>query len=233
MDDEPGGAKRRRMPDAWADELLGRLLHYRDMAEADPAEAEKWGGRALKEARQLVEGLTGWAAGSTPAEPPADPATRRRWISRRLDDAPHMPQWAAFELKHALAALDHGQVEPLLTKTRTRKRAKKPMEQAEAKWRLLAHAEWLAGRGMKMHEAKATVASAIGLAPENLDQWRYVEFADRPQGMTDLLRGARYAGEAEAMGYEPVGSRWNYVDGPAVRDLNSLAAAYRKATLGT
>jgi len=232
MVDEPGGAKRRRMPDARADELLGRLLHYRDMAEADPAEAEKWRGYALREARELVEGLTGWTVGPTPVKPPADPIERRKWIAHRLDYVPHMPAWASTELRHALAALDHGQIEPLLTPAK-KNRAKKPMEQAEAKWRLLAHVEWLAGQGKKMYEAKALVASAIRLSPEVLDQWRYVEFADRPARMTDLLRMARYAGQVEAMGYEPVGTIWEMVDGPAVRDLDALAAAYRKATHGT
>lgn len=232
MDDQPKGAKRRRMPDAYAEELLGRLLHYREIVAADPNQAEVWRGRAMHEARKLVEGLTAWAAEWTPPRPPADPAERRRWISCRLHDVPHMPAWAAIELRRALAALDHGQVEPLLAPTPTRKRAKRPMEQAEAKWRLLAHTEWLAGQGVKMHEAKARVADAIGLAPENLDQWRYVE-AEPPQKWRVLFIRARVAGEHLAAGIPYRDSWWELVDGPAVRDLAALAAAYRKATHGT
>jgi hypothetical protein len=217
------------MLEAREGELLARLRGYRERVERDPDVAMQWRSYALKEMRELCEGLIGWTAPELHAPPPADVAERRRILADAVQSAPLFPPWGRQELAQALRALEDGQQDPLLTPAPTNRRATNPHDVIIAQLHLLVWIEWQVARGRAKADVEREAAAAIRKSAESFDQWRRVSLNDWLQrdDWESRMRAAHAAGEAEREGYPLRDSLWEM--DRHLRDLKALAKNYKLA----
>jgi hypothetical protein len=171
-----------QLSDAVAETMLREILALRRQAlrETGPAVGAAFD-TAQQKARELVEGIAGWAFYGTIFERSAaaddfysllSPRERRDTIQSTLSRIPLLAGPQCEEIVHALGSLESGQVEEILRSPPKRQRRKRPRDAAEAELDILTIIRWEFGRGRPEYEVRGVIALALGLSPDAIEKWR-------------------------------------------------------------
>jgi hypothetical protein len=203
-----------QLSDASARTMLREILALRRQAlrETGP---ERWAAfdDAQDKARELVEGIAGWAfygglmsamaSGAGYAE--LHTPLRRDAIRNVLLKIPLMTAPQRKEIVEALDALEWGQINKILVIEKKRRRRAQPKDAADAEFEMLLWIRWQVGRGRPENVVRGEVASAVGLSPEAVAKWRVAAEREPRLGkeyVRDMLRDAKAIGLMETQGFE-------------------------------
>jgi hypothetical protein len=129
--------------------------------------------------------------GITMSDAPLQPIIQELLVSRSANSS-----FWRFPLRHALFALEHGEVDELVKPSKIRRQGR-PV--ALYQWKLLAlsHVHFLMGKGLKKYRALEKIAQSVGQSVETLRSWEkaYAFSDDFMMG----LRAAQLAGELEGV----------------------------------
>jgi hypothetical protein len=168
-----------RLSDGEAVQALITILALRGEVDAGRMSAQHAVFKAAGACDRLVRGIMGWAAPELGVLVPSDeyaalPIENVRSMAAatlRLGLPLLQPEMRG-AVVHALSALNAGQDEPIVRKTKTGRRREAPYEIARAEFDILKLIEFEHGRGRKMADAETDAAQAIGCTREALQKWR-------------------------------------------------------------
>ena len=195
-----------QLRDATARTMLREILAMRRQAwrETGPERNAAFDD-AQDKARELVEGIAGWAfyrglmsamaAGAGYAE--LHTPLRRDAIRNVLSKIPLMTAPQRKEIVEALDALEWGQTNKILAAEKKRRRRAKPKDAADAELEMLLWIRCRVGRGDPENVARGEVALAAGLSPDAVAKWRGAAERDPRLGkeyVQDILLDAEAIG---------------------------------------
>ncbi len=223
------------------------LLSVRRTAEDRPEQAARAAEFAAHAAGLLSRGVLGWAAealgllySDDEAQRPPVEEERRIIASTRRFGLPVMQPSAKNALADALLALNADQVDPLLRPSRPGRRGGRPYDTAWAELSMLMWVRWQHGRGRRVADAEAELATTLNSTPATIQKWRtelpkvfgekqVARALDNAERL-GRVEAAKEAGlpEAEATnsGDDPEGFHWAVANTP--RSLDPAKAMRRR-----
>jgi hypothetical protein len=162
--------------DSHAIEYVGAYFSWNHVDDSDPMLT------AIHEIMEEEFGLT-------MSDPPLRPIIRELLISRSANSS-----FWRFPLRHALFALELGEIDDLVRPNEIRRQGS-PVALYHWKLMALSHVHFLMGKGLKKYKALENVAQAVGQSVETLRSWEKAYSFDDDFVMA--LRVAQMAGELE------------------------------------